>query len=216
MSNRVSIIFSVLLIFFLVSCATTSKTRTNAERQVLLDRELQNWQTFKITGMVEGRVGIFSGRFNTVIAKTTDKMRIDVMSGGVFGIGGGVLFAGYIDGEQFQYRLPGNQDIEVKDLDGDMRLLYQIFSEQLLNHIERNKARIVETLRHEFLGFQVSFTESMKIREILGVKDNIQMEFIYDRQDNLQEIKASIPQIRNVTIHIDKVEYDNVSVRPLR
>ena len=213
------VLISTISVFFVccfVSCAVSPQTKTRQEKLFLLGQELHKWNTFKLTGICELEYQSFSLRRPCVISKDKEKFRFDVLDTGIFGLGGGVMMALYLDSEQVQFRRPGSSAIETSSMDGDIGLMLSMLSESLFQSMERHKDEIIDTNKSNIGGVDILFTHKMQIEEISQKAQEINVKFTYDKQDTLSEIKISAPLIRNLTIQIDKIEYNNIFVPALK
>ena len=211
-----SVALVVLILLTLSSCATTSRARTRQERYLLLQQELDKWSNFRMTGMADIQYQAFSLRNPFVIARTEDRFRFDILNTGLFGLGGGVLMAAYVDSEKIQYRLPGSTTIETRALGDGERAIFNILTEQLNQRFHAQRNSIVDTGTANLEGFEIRFTQNMQIREISNRNLDVKIYFNYDRQANLTDVRVSVPIIRNLTIHVDRIVHNNIVVSALR
>lgn len=216
MKNKILINVLIFFLLFLSSCAIAPKPVSYHDKLNLLNQELENWKTFKITGLCDLEYQSFAIRRPCVIAKTQDKFRFDILDTGLLGLGGGVLMALYADNKQIQFRKPGSSKIDTRILDDEMNNWLSIISEGLIQSIHEQKDKIIETNICEIDGSIILFTPRMKIKEINNPDKEIKITFKYDNQEKLSEISISIPLIRNLTIHIDKIDYNDIIVSPLK
>ena len=180
-----------------------------------LESELNRWQTFKITGMTELQYQAFSIRGQVVISKESNKFRFDLLNQGIFGLGG-VVLAMYADSEKLQTRMPGSSSIETHELNSRIGNAISFFSENFVEMIMHEIGIVIETNQVNLYGFDIYFTEEMRLSQINNPEQNIKIDFIYDRNDNPLEITITTQIIRPFTIHIDKIEHENISITPLR
>ena len=210
--------YLIYMVFFIgfLSCKIVPQQITTIEKQILLENELSRWNSFRITGMTELQYQAFSIRGQAVISKVEDKFRFDILNQGILGLGGGVLMAVYADSEQVQARMFGSSAIESYDIDSRIGEMVSFLSENLYQIIYEQREKIFETFMAEVQGFEIYFTNEMKLREISVSEQNIKVNFIYDRQDNLTELRVLTPLTRNFTIFVDRVVHENILVLPLR
>jgi hypothetical protein len=209
------IVLIVCMALIFSACSQKPKDITKQEKIRLLEDELTRWNTFKITGMCDIQLSILSGRYNCVITKTEDKFRLDIISGGLFGLGGGTILAIYIDTEQILVRNPGNPQVESKKITPETRTWINIITQNLSQRIMNQKDHIIETQKAEIEGIEIHFTDRMKLKEIKNKTEATTVSFLYDKNNALSEINAVMPLIKKMTLQIDKIEYNNITVQPL-
>jgi len=210
------LILSLLIISFISSCTYRPKAFLVEERLFLLDQEISKWEAFKITGIVDIHYQSFSFRNNCIIQKNEDKLRIDVLASGFLSLGGGIIFAAYIEQELMQIRKPGNTVIENVSLSESDLEWISFFTEGLFTFLKSKKNVIIENLQIDLNGYEISFCNNMKLKEINNELEKIRISLNYDRNDNLIEIIAVIPSIRKLIVHVDKIEHDDIKITPLR
>ncbi|MCL1827418.1 MAG: hypothetical protein FWG20_05185 [Candidatus Cloacimonetes bacterium] len=216
-SLRLSILICVFtLLLLLPACTPKPPDVAKLERLRLLDIELNNWQAFKMTGIIDIQFGQIVLKNNSVIVKNKSQLRADVLGSGLLGLGGGVLFAGYIDREQMQVKKPGSAAIEnIKLTDHDFEWI-QFFIEDLFPLLTKHRNQIADTQQIELQGYEIQFSPFMRLSEISNSKENISIRFLYDRSGQLHEIEGDIPSFRRVLFHVDKVEYGERNIQPLK
>ena len=198
-----------------ISCTPKPKRISKQEKLQLLNQELNNWQSFKITGIIDAEYQAYSLRNNIILLKNEDKFRADVLGSGLFGLGGGIFMALYIDKEMIQIKEP-NKPIEDYELDDNALDWLKYITEDLFIDLESKKDEITDKHKAEIEGFEIKFLSNMKISEIINKESNVKISFGYNRQNNLEEINVVSPNIRKLIIHIDKIEYNKMNILPLR
>ena len=217
MKNKIKhslVLICIILILF--ACAPKPEQVIKQEKLSLLEKELDLWKSFKITGILDAQYQAFTLRNSCVIQKNDDKFRADVLSSGLFGLGGGIMMAAYIDRDKMQLRRPGSQTIEDVPFDTDTQAGIKFVTDELFVRLESEKNIIAETNKTEIEGFEIFFTPLMRLSEIRNREENLRITLNYDRQENLIEINAFVPSIRRLTIHIDKIEHADIMISELR
>ena len=209
-------ILTISLILFLFNCVKMPPILHYQERLALLNQELSNWQSFKITGNTELQYQAFTIRGQAVLLKTENKFRFDILNQSIFGLGGGVLMAVYVDDEEVQARLFGSSAIETFELDSGHGRMISFLSESLFQSLYDQREIIIETFEANYDGFLIQFNSNMQLTRIYNSQQNIGADFEYDRNNNLTELKLLTPITRNFIIHVDKIEYENIVVNPLK
>ena len=214
MKSRCFIILLVMLLY-LCGCATVPRVQERQEKITLLEHELERWSNFRLTGMSDIQYLAFSQRGQFILARSGNRMRFDILGGGLLGLGG-PLVAAYVNDREVQYRLPGNSSITTRVLENEERAFFDILTGNLTEMIFSQIDNIIETGKCEIKGFEIAFTPLMQIKEIRNRYQEIAVVFNYDRQDRLTEIRVSVPIIRNLVIYVDRIEHDNIVVSALR
>ena len=203
-------------IAILISCTPKPNIIQKQEKLNLLQQEINKWQSFKITGIIDAEYQAYSLRNNIILLKNEDKFRADVLGSGLFGLGGGLFMAAYIDKETMQIKLPGKSMIEDYELDDHALDWLKYITEELFYDLESKKDKITDTYKAEIEGFEIKFLNNMKISEIINKENDLKISFYYSRQNELTEINVVSPNIRKLIIHIDKIEYNKMNILPLR
>ncbi len=219
MSHKLKKIFILLLVlisFFITSCSVRYGTLSSDEKLRRLDIELQKWQNFRITGMSEIHYRAFNITRPCVLVKSKEKIRFDILDTGIFGLGGGIFMAFYADSEIIQYKLPGSQTITSKNLDDKMKVWFDFLSESIFEELKEQKLRIINTNYAMIRNLEFFFYPDMQLKEIRNAESEIAIVFIYNKNFELSQISISSPLIKNLTISIDKIDYSDNIVIPLR
>ncbi|MCL2063351.1 MAG: hypothetical protein FWG98_03130 [Candidatus Cloacimonetes bacterium] len=224
--------YSIVFLVCFTTCAVTPKVIIDQDKLSLLENELSRWETFRITGMTELQYQAFSIRGQAILSKASDKFRFDVLNQGILGLGGGVLFAFYIDKDQAQTRMFGSSEIEThifnagsssserrstnNSILSQLSNITEFFSDNIFTVLHNQREIILDTHQAEIDGFTIVFTPEMKLSDIHNQNQNLRIAFVYDRQNNLSELRINTPYTRNFIIHIDRIEHENIVVNPLR
>ena len=208
------IIFICLAI--LLSCTPKQSIIQKQEKLNLLQQEINSWKTFKITGILEAQYQAYSLRNNCIILKNDDKFRADVLGSGLFSLGGGIFMAIYLDKEHLQIKEPNKPVMEDYELDKVALDWLKYITEDLFTDLESNINKIAESHHINIEGFEIIFSGNMRLSEIINNEHDLKIIFSYNRQNALSEINVVSPNFRKFTIHIDKIEYDNINVLPLK
>jgi len=211
-----SILLIIALLTLLFGCASSTKTISNQAKMSLLDQEIQNWREFRISGISELETQMLSFRNPCVILRAEDKFRFDVLNSGLLGLGRGVFLQFYAEKKFIQYREPLSPDIKVVPMQNEPLHWMKFLSTTMYDELETQKDYIIETHKAHIGDFDLKFSNTMRLAQITSIDYDIRINFYYDRHDRLYEIRATIPMIRNLTIHVDKIEYSNVVINPLR
>ena len=206
----------IVIMFSIAACSVIPKPSVEQDLLLLLEQEIIRWNTFKIVGFTEFQYQAFSIRGQAILAKIDNKFRFDILNQGILGLGGGVVIAVYVDEEQVQTRMFGSSTVETYELDSQMGDMMSFLSENLFQAIYSQRNKIIETYKGEFEGFEIIFTPEMRISDIYNPVQNIRASFVYDRQNNLTELRLSTPFTRNFIIHVDNIEHDNIVINPLK
>jgi hypothetical protein len=80
-------------LFLLVICIPLT-AKTSATKQ--LAANLEKWQSFRCEGIIQVQSDVFALRKNFVLAKNAEAIRLDVLDGGVMGLGAAPLVSLYL------------------------------------------------------------------------------------------------------------------------
>lgn len=205
-----------LSIFLISSCAVSQKTFSQQEKINRLEIELSKFNSFRITGQCDLQYQAFVIRRPCVIIKSKDKIRFDILDAGIFGLGGGTFMALYADEEKIQYKTPGSNSISEKMLDDKLKAWFDFLSESIIDELKERKIEIINTYSTELRGIRFNFNNDMSFKSIVNQENEISVFFDYDRSNNLNQLRVNSPLIRNLTISIDKIDYSENIVMPLK
>ncbi|MCK9328317.1 MAG: hypothetical protein PHY08_04395 [Candidatus Cloacimonetes bacterium] len=210
------LIVVIVLCFLMTSCSIRYQKYSSEEKFLLFENELNKWKHFKISGMCDIVYSSFNIIRPCVVAKSSDKIRFDVFDSGIFGLGGGIFTAFYADDKMIQYKLPGNSTITTKTLDDKMIAWFDFLSESMFKELESNKVKIINNQYAMIRNIEFFFYPNMQLKEIKNVESEIFVWFEYNKFLELAQIKISSPLIKNLTISIDKIDYSDNLVIPLK
>jgi len=206
----------ILLAFALVfGCASIKRSASLQEKIAMLEQEIQNWREFKITGISEFQTPSITLRNNCIIQKKADKFRFDVLNSGLLGLGSSYLMQFYADQTKIMYREPMSPDIKKGSINIAALHWVKFFTDTMYDELLANKEEIVQSQSTQIEGFIIKFSSKMRLSQIANLSYDLRLNFYYDRHDNLYEIRATVPLIRNLTIHVDRIEHHDIFVNEL-
>lgn len=203
---RFSLLFFLLL---LCACLQLGK-RSPAEKEDLLKTELWKWHTFRATGIIEVNYRQYSFRKDFLLLKENDRIRFDIMDGGIFGLQPSPFLSVYLD-SCLIVKTSGQsaQIMDIKQLETEFPYLDYLRSLSILwdkrEELIRNQQVIMNDLTFtcntemqiinisSLRGFQILFSYRQEINEII-----------------LMENKATL-----ATLKFDQIGYQNIDIIPL-
>jgi hypothetical protein len=210
---KLILLFISLLILF--SCSSNKLSKTENEKMILLENELNNWSSFSITGNCSISAQGFNIKRPFVVSLGDGKFRFDILDNSILGLGSGLFAAIYVDKNTLQIKQPGSNITSLILEDYESIDVLEILTETIKNYLQKYKMTIIKDNSINIRGVNISFNENMKLNEIDISKEKIKINFYYDKKDQLFEIKATHPQIKNLLLDIDKIKYNDITITPL-
>jgi len=77
--------FELLFLILLVGCAVTVKF-SDSQKEKMLRKTLEQWEHFRLDGIIEMNYQSFSFRKNITVRKNSERLRLDIYDAGVLGL----------------------------------------------------------------------------------------------------------------------------------
>lgn len=94
-----------LLVLIAIMSACTQNL-TLEQKNARLDDTLQKWRAFQMQGVLELHYQAYSLHKDCVISKNAGELRLDLISGGLFGLRASPFYSAYFNADSVQVRLP--------------------------------------------------------------------------------------------------------------
>nr|MDK2850254.1 hypothetical protein [Candidatus Cloacimonadota bacterium] len=176
--------------------------------------ELQKWDNFRGSGIVEISAFGFSLRKPFVLAKTTEEMRMDVIEGGILGAGGSPLISIYM-GRYLAMNSPVMPILDTLELPNKISpetLAILNTSDYILN---RYGEEIIREKAIQRDSLSIIFKNDYKVDSIVDSKSGARMEFRYTSQGDLDEIELRAREGISAKLIFDNISYEKSSIVPL-
>jgi len=211
--KQLKIKFNFLIIFvvFITSCSILSKYSTK-EKEALLIKNLQKWESFQLEGIVEVNYKIFSFRKNIVLRKKNDLFRSDIFDAGLFGLAPTPFLSIYID-SLLTIRLAGKDElIEIppEELNKDFPYFKYLLD---LKEIKNHKQQIIDNGKLEIDDLTFHFSKNMEITQIQNVSKNFSVLLTYGKE--LEEISLFADNKVIADIIIDKILFSDIRINKI-
>ncbi|MBN1948284.1 MAG: hypothetical protein JW784_00940 [Candidatus Cloacimonetes bacterium] len=184
--------------------------RSPAEKEELLRTELGKWQKFRATGIIEVNYHQYSFRKDFLLQKEDDRIRIDIMDGGIFGLQPSPFLSVYLD-SCLIVKTSGQpaQIMDIKQLELELPYLHYLRSLSVLWE-ERDEFIRYQKVVKDDLTFTCN--SEMQIINISSLR-GFQVSFNY-RQE-ISEIILAENKKTLATLKFDQIGYHNIEVVPL-
>ncbi|MDX9976673.1 MAG: hypothetical protein RBS16_01430 [Candidatus Cloacimonadales bacterium] len=205
--------FISILLFLLSACTIlpVKSALKHPKKAFNAKVELKRWQSFKMEGIAEVQLKMFTFRKNFVVTKDTEAMRIDVLDSGIFGLGSSNISI-YIDSEMNVFGYLGKQYMEIDDLPHELKHIYLWLNNATIEDLSPYLDEILETNSVTRDSTVFKFTNQIRLKEIHSQKHDLKTNIDYDYSENINNIALSYKNTKFCDLKIDKISYNNISV----
>lgn len=206
-------LIAVLLPIIISGCLTVDLTpEQKAER---LDLFSQQWNSFRVIGVLEVRSEGYAFRKDAAIRKNGRRVRLDVFDGGLMGLRPSPWLSAVYD-STLTFRLPPEIDRETFD---------PVLLEQLLGHTLAGVDRALQTEREQILvagkidmgqGTTLQFDRNIRPSHVTFSGQNLVIEFEWNSRGELLEITGRTAHQVLFILTVDEMEYKEVEVPLLK
>lgn len=202
-----------LIALILIGACAKDRVISPQAKMGLLRTQTLKWENFPAEGIAEMKYMGISLRKMFVLNKTKEGLRIDIIDGGILGMGASPLISVYL-GEYFslqsdfqpQLALMAssmiNPDLSLGPL-SDLNALVDAFGES-----------IVETGKLQKDGAEIVFTPQYQLQSIVDGKSKAQINVSYTSKGQPDIISFTMKDA-SVDLLCDKVQYGKAEVTPL-
>ena len=195
-------LFFFIVFIILAGCATFPKVNKE-EKEILLLKHLQSWETIRIDGIIETNYKSFAFRKNITIRKNEEIIKLDIYDTGLFGMRPTPFISAFFDSVLVLEMPDQSEPIVIYPKD-----LPEISSFLHLATLYEHKDQIIKNHKIHTGNVEFTFSEKMQIIKIEDKDAKFKIEFEY--QDELVEIIFYMEDKEIANIQIDKITYKNL------
>ncbi len=204
------IVTLILIAGVLAGCATSQ--RPIATEDCLIERADQ-WDMYRIDGVIELNHDQLSFRKNIVIRKTPERFRIDIFDTGLFGAKPTPFLTVYREDEILIRDTEGTRTAD--PLTDSLYIQWAGQLSTLADVIRQNYHEILHNWKLEEYGLVYDFSYNYQLESITSTDGNRMLEFEYADDDRLSRIRYRENGMIVIDIIIDKMSFDPLRVNEL-
>jgi hypothetical protein len=203
--------FELLFLILLVGCAVTVKF-SDSQKEKMLRKTLEQWEHFRLDGIIEMNYQSFSFRKNITVRKNSERLRLDIYDAGVLGLHPTPFISVSVD-SVIIVKMPGTD--ELTELTFPEFWENEIIANYLnFDSIFSRKAEIFKEKKTKVGKLTYFFSERMVIERIAS--QTFSFTFSYDNSQNPTTIYFYTKGKEIAEIKIDEISYEIPEIQSLK
>lgn len=208
--TRWTILGLLILSLLLSSCAGAFRQSEEAK----LRQELQRWESFSGSGIIEISAMGFSLRKPFSIFKSLEEIRLDVFEGGLFGANPSPLLSMYL-GDYLAINAPVMPVLEALNLKDKIPAAALAVFSSVDYVMDTYGTEIIANKAIQRDGLSVNFKKNYHLESVVDKASGTRLEAKYGKRGELDTIEIKATKPISAKMIFDQVEYSRPEIVPL-